>query len=483
MSRLPAPSDYLAPEKVAAQMRAASAEQDALDEACGWPELETVTRHNAERRWLDEQAETETLPGIEVFDVGDWEGEPAPPRRWIVPGWISPNLNTLGGKGGDGKSLGIQQWLSAISVGADFMGTRAAAPVPVMYVNCEDELDELHRRQEGIARALGRSMGSFRGRVHLVARMGCDNALGTIDATGNFKPSSLFHVIRDAALARGVKVIGLDNAMQLFTGNLNDPREVTVFCNALTRLAVEIDGAVILALHTAKTDGSEFAGSMAWENAARMRLFLHREADADETGGNVRFISRNKANYAATGERLEMEWRDDAFHPLDRDGTHGKDRADEAAFLACLDAATAAKRNVSHIPGSNYACKAFARMPEAGRRSAKTLADAMERLIHRRVIEVDRPLWQDAHYKWKTGLKRAEKSGNPPPATPSGDLRQPPSQAIENKPATIRPATPPYHRYTGAGPDGPPPPSEDDLQAWREIDAAIADEMGLDPEQ
>ena len=238
---------------------------------------------------------------------------------------------------------------------------------------------------------------------------------------------------------------------------------------------------MILVGHTAKADGSEFMGGMAWENSVRSRLYLTRETEEDETS-DVRILSRNKANMAAIGARIEMEWRAGAFHQLDRDGSHGKDRADEAAFLACLDAATEARRNVSHLPGVNHAPKLFARMPEAGRRSAKTLTDAMERLIHRRVIEVDRALWQDVHRHWKTGLKRAENCGNPPAATPCGDLRQPPGQPIENVAATLRAATPLYHRYTGAGPDGPPPPDEDDYLAWREIDAAIADELGMEGE-
>ncbi|MBS3960929.1 MAG: AAA family ATPase [Sandarakinorhabdus sp.] len=361
--RPPAPSDFLSPAKVARFMRAA-----------------------------DMPATANRDEDSDVIDVGDWEGRPVPEREWIVRDWLLPRAVTLlAGKGGTGKSLLVQQWLSAISVGADFMGTRPAAPVGCLYVNCEDETDELHRRQIAISNAMRRSVGGFAGQMHLIPRMGRDNGLGTFDEGGKFEPSALFNRIASLARQRGCRVVALDNAMQMFVGNPNDNGEVTRFLNAVARLALHIDGAVILVAHTAKSDGSEFMGCMAWENACRTRLYLTREIDDDGIpvdGSERRTLSRNKANQAAIGDRLEMEWHAGAFQPVDRAGNSGRASADEAAFLACLDAATEVRRATSHNPGVNYAPRVFAAMPEAGKRSVKALTGAMQQLIGRGVIEV-----------------------------------------------------------------------------------------------
>ena len=493
MTDSPRPSDFLAPGKVAAAMRAQSAEQDRRDDENHWPKIETYARHNAEARWRpDNMAGNDDEPdGLELIDWPALAAVPVPPREWIVRDWILPRAVTLiAGSGGTGKSLLVQQWLTSIATGCAFLGVRPVAAVPTLFVNCEDDTDELHRRQHDICMAFGRSLYSLQN-LHTLPRVGLENALGHFDDRGRFIAGDLFHAIRDHAQRHGIRVIALDNVAHLFTGNENDRQAVTPFVNALARLALEIDGAVILVGHPANSQGSEFSGSTAWEAAVRMRLFLARETDDDGdevNGSDRRILSRNKANYAAKGERLEMVWRAGAFHP-DSEGGNSREPDDETAFLACLDMATDARRNVSHLPGSNYAPNHFARMPEAGKRSAKALATAMERLINRRVIEVDRELWKGSNRHPKSGLKRAEMCANPPtqpieniaptPApTPCADPRQPPSQVIENIAPTLRAPTPLLLRNIGAGPEGPPPLTEDEWAEQQAEDDAVAAELG-----
>jgi RecA-family ATPase len=399
--------------------------------------------------------------GLRLIDVGDWHGLPVPEREWIVPGWILPRAVTLiAGAGGTGKSLLIQQWLSAIALGDLFLGTRGTAPVPVLYVNCEDDALELHRRQDAIAKAAGRQMASYAGKVHLVARIGLDNPLGTIDNDGKFKPSTLYHEIRGAALMIGAKVVALDNAMQHYVGNLNDPAAVTAFCNALARLALDIDGAVILAGHIAKADGSQFAGTMAWENAVRTRLFLSREtnADGDEIeDSDRRYLTRGKGNYARKGDRLEMTWHAGAFYPELPENT-GQDFAEEraeTAFLRCLDEATAQRRNASHMPSAAYAPKLFASMKTAAGIKQRDLERAMQRLFDRGEIVANSYLWHDEKSRPKSGIKRAGNVPNPRPEPVPNTGPERPGPL----PQTV-PHTHPYTTYNGAGPDGPPPLTE-----------------------
>jgi len=418
--------------------------------------------------WGREKARQQPVCGLKVIDVGQWDGHPVPEREWVVPGWIPPRAVTLlAGAGGTGKSLLIQQWLSAISMGDLFMGVRATAPAPVLYVNCEDDVDELHRRQHAIAKAFNRQMASYAGRVHLVARVGMDNQLGVIDEkTGKFIPSEFYREIRNAAFKVGAKVIALDNAMQIYVGNLNDPREVTVFCNALARLALDTGAAVVLAGHIAKSDGSQFAGSMAWENAVRMRLFLNRETD--ENGDEIensdhRILTRGKANSARKGERLSMVWHEGAFYS-DRDVkmADGREAAQDAAFLRCLDRVTEQRRHVSHMPAANYAPKVFATMSESAGSGKRALEAAMNRLIDAREIILNQELWRDEKNRrpaYGIARAKAQSCANPranPAQTDAQTVREPCAN-----PAQTRAHTPLYPTDITGGAVGCPASEQD----------------------
>jgi RecA-family ATPase len=458
----------------------------------GGADVATVARHNTRQalaalgaEFLDKTPALDDLvaaakasapplsvSGLDLIDVGQWHGQPVPVREWIVPGWILPRAVTLiAGAGATGKSLLIQQWLSAISVGDVFMDQRGTAPVPVLYVNCEDDLEELKRRQHAIAKAFDRQLCDYGGRVQLVARLGMDNPLGVIGDDGKYKPSDFYREIRSAALKMGAKVIALDNAMQLYVGNLNDPREVTVFCNALSRMALDTGAAVILAGHVAKTDGSEFSGTMAWENAVRMRLFLKRESDKDGKeieDSDRRILTRSKANTARKGQQLTMVWHEGAFY-CERDvaAADGRDAVNEAAFLRCLDRATEQRRHVSHSPAApgNYAPVLFATMPEAAGIGKKALEVAMNRLFASGDIIAREELWRDEKNRRQVyGIARANPRANPaqtPAKTPQEPRKNPAQTCAHTPPVTTlhpggalgAPAGPEAHL---AGDDLPP---------------------------
>jgi RecA-family ATPase len=406
--------------------------------------------------------------GLQIIDVGQWDGKVVPEREWVVPGWILPRAVTLiAGAGGTGKSLLLQQWLSAIALGDVFMGVRGATPVPTLYVNCEDDVEELHRRQVAIANAFNRRLSSYVGQVHIVARLGMDNPLGVIGDDGKFKPSAFYADIRYAAMQIGAKVIALDNAMQLYVGNLNDPREVTVFCNALSRLALDTGDAVVLAGHVAKAQGSEFAGSMAWENAARMRLLLKREVN--EKGEEIedsdrRILTRGKANSARKGECLSMAWHEGAFYS-DRDikTADGRDAAHEATFLRCLHRATEQRRHVSHMPAANYAPKVFATMSESAGIGKRALEAAMNRLIDAEEIVLNQELWRDGkNRRLAYGIARA-KAGQSC-ANPRANPAQTDAQTVREpcaNPAQARAHTRPYPTDIVGGAVGLPASEQD----------------------
>ena len=80
----------------------------------------------------------------------EYQGE-APVREWLVHEWIPLNeISSLYGAGGAGKSLLALQLGKAIANGIPFMNMEIPTPVPVLYVACEDNQEELHRRIHAI---------------------------------------------------------------------------------------------------------------------------------------------------------------------------------------------------------------------------------------------------------------------------------------------------------------------------------------------
>lgn len=370
--------------------------------------------------------------GLRAMDWGTLAGRVAPERPWIVPGWIpSRAVTLLAGSGGTGKSLLVQQWLTAIATGEPFLGLDAGEPVPVLYVNCEDDADELWRRQEDICAALGVDMLHLRARgFHVLPRMGGDNGLGGFDELGKFRPGQLLQDLRSYALANGVRLVALDNLAHLFPANENDRALVTAFCSALASLALEIGGSVLLVGHPAKVLGSTFSGSTAWEAAVRQRLYLSREQDGEGNeveASDIRSLTIGKANYAGKGQEVEFLWRAGAFHLAERGDTPAGEGVAEAAFLRCLDMCTAGRRNVSDKPSSAYAPTVFAKMPAGRKVGQKALERAMERLWARKVILFGVELWRDDRNRRQVfGIARADllSSAQTPAQTPAQTLAQ-----------------------------------------------------------
>jgi RecA-family ATPase len=446
----------------------------------------------------------EPLPPLNLIDPAGWADTDAPERHWKVQDYIPDRQATLlTGKGAAGKSLVSQQQCTCVAMGLPFLGIETMQ-APALYVTCEDDADELHRRQKAICEALNVPLAHLSGRLHLLSLQGeMGNELATFDQDGRMRTAPRFEQIVEACRELGIRFLVLDNTAHLFTGNENDRHQVAAFINLCNRLAIAIDGAVVIVGHPNKA-GDSYSGSTAWENQVRSRLFM--EIPVNDAGvpenPDYRVMRREKANYAQRGGDLEFMWHKGAF--VLRDALPEEDRRtiaqvtqdaeENARFMRCLAAATAKKRAVSHIKGINYFGSIFARMPEAGGMKLRAFEAAFERVLHLGWIELDAQLWRDASYHWKVGIRAISdpvtpKSGNPPvthgdhtpksqeyngnavrqppvtsgpvtpPVTPSGDPRRPHAQVIENKQTGVRPATPLYPTdiTDGAGFEAGPP--------------------------
>lgn len=327
------------------------------------------------------------------------QDKPVPDREWLWPDWIPMNATTaFYGDGGTGKSLLAQQLMTACATGGTFLGYDVLR-CPVLGVFCEDDETELHRRQSRINGALELEFRGL-GNMHWISRVGDENLLMTFQGDGRGEQTPLFQQIVTAAKSIGARLVVIDTAADTFGGNENIRPQVRQFISMLNRLAIEIGGAVVLLAHpsqTGKTSGAGDGGSTAWSNSVRSRLYLFR--DGGENGNPVdpdlRTLSRLKANYAQTGERISVRWADGAFENdgsiIEAGASSSVERIDlvNRAFLAGLEElSTKNFRCNVHKGQANFAPKAIREMTNAA--TGIDLAEldaAMKRLMREGRIE------------------------------------------------------------------------------------------------
>lgn len=247
-------------------------------------------------------------PRMEVAAL-DWpylaDKEP-PLRRWAINGWIGYGHTTLlVGSGGIGKTLLAQQIGSALALGKPYI-EEIPEPCKVLMWACEDDHDELWRRQVNIARSMRVGLEDFAGSFILIPRHGQDNALCVSDF-GRPAITPLITTLTEQANDYEADVVILDNVAQLYGAGENDRHAVTWFLNNLSgALGAR---AVLLLAHPSRAQGSEFSGSGAWENVVRTRLYLGSKlpdqgVDPDQADNpDDRYLCRRKSNYS------NKDWR------------------------------------------------------------------------------------------------------------------------------------------------------------------------------
>lgn len=352
--------------------------------------------------WMSDMSrygeQDEPVAVLELIDPATWAGTQAPVRRWKVKDYIPDGQATLlTGKGAAGKSLVSQLQATCIAMGLPFLGLEVEQ-TNALYITCEDDQDELHRRQIAICEGLGISLESLSGKLFLRSLMGeLNNELATFTPDGRMSVAPRYREIQDACSRFEIGFMVLDNTAHLFTGNENDRHQVAGFINLCNRLAVAISGAAVIVGHPNKR-GDSFSGSTAWENQVRSRLFM--EIPETENGeimdADMRVIRREKTNYAQRGGELRFAWSKGTFKlpedaversPIDLSSV-AADAKDNALFLACMETRNKQRRPVSEQRASRtYAPKEFADMAESKGIGRVRLERAMDRLFRLGAIE------------------------------------------------------------------------------------------------
>lgn len=262
-------------------------------------------------------------PHSRLLDLRHMQSVEPPPFDWWVPGWLSSHPTLLSGRGGVGKSLLALQLAAGCAAGKPLIG-RAARPLRVLYWACEDDMDEIHRRLVSIAAAANTSLSDLADRLYIDARLGLDN---TIMATDYGRPAwtSRVELLRQQLNDLQIDLLILDNLAHVFAASENDRAAVTMFAAGLCGLVMNRPWCPMLIGHVAKAQGSEYAGSTAWENAVRMRWFLGRsmpdaQEDDEPADSDIRVLAKRKSNYSAD-DVLRLRVADRVFHLED----HGRD--------------------------------------------------------------------------------------------------------------------------------------------------------------
>ena len=258
------------------------------------------------------------------FSPSQWMGKEPPAVPWMVDGaFIQGTVAILAGDGGLGKSLLLQQLQTATALGLNWLGMRTKQ-CRSLAVYCEDDPDELHRRQEAINRHYGCNMSHLDG-VMMESRPGRDCVMMQFRQWGgDGQKTPMFSQLWHAAKEHKAQIVILDTVADVFSGNEVDRNQPRTFIRALRQLALAIQGVVILTQHPSvegMNSGSGRSGSTGWHNSVRSRLYLTlpKRKENDDGPTNERLLKTMKNNGGKFGGKLSVTWDKGVFRLTEED--------------------------------------------------------------------------------------------------------------------------------------------------------------------
>ncbi len=258
---------------------------------------------------------------FEPFSPISW-GASIPPRPdWMVEGcFLRGTVAILAGDGGLGKSLLCQQLITAAALGAEWLGLRTVK-ARSLAVFCEDDREELHRRQANINEHYGCQMKDL-APVLIESRAARDSIIMRFKQWGaEGQRTFFFDQIEQKAVEHKAQIIILDTLADVFDGNEVDRNQPRRFIRELRKLAIRVQGIVILTQHPSVeglASGTGRSGSTGWNNSVRSRLYLttppkNKTSGADDGPTNERLLKTMKNNHGPWGGKIKLVWSRGVF--------------------------------------------------------------------------------------------------------------------------------------------------------------------------
>lgn len=270
-----------------------------------------------------------------------------PAREWAVEGLIPHRTVTLlSGDGGLGKSTLALQLACCTALGRPWLG-RETRQGPVVYVSCEDDRAELHRRLDGICTGelWDRDAEGFADLL-LMDRVGLDSAVMMRgEAFGTWDDTPFWIEFGNWLRDTGPALVVMDALYDFFgTASQLDMGTARLFMGKLRELAHDAGCSIVLLWHPSKSgmrDGDGTSGNVAFRNAARAMLYLERDPEAEGLD-TPRILRAKKSNYGPLEDEIRLQWEDGRFIPvMPQGGAWGMvegitKRNAERAFLEAL---------------------------------------------------------------------------------------------------------------------------------------------------
>lgn len=237
---------------------------------------------------------------------------PPKPREWMIDATIMrKTVCLLTGAPGIGKSLVLQQALTAAALGKPWLA-KQVEPCAAFGLFAEDDQDELERRQLAINEHYEVEPPDLELKLSWRARQNGDSRLMNFEKFSDLPVfTMLWGQLWDHVSEFGCQLIGLDTAAVVFGGNENFRGQATAFMTELAEKADEINGSIILNAHPSKQNANTYSGSTAWLASCRVALSMGRPKEFNEDTGQPaleRVLRQLKANYSGGGAPEKLRW-------------------------------------------------------------------------------------------------------------------------------------------------------------------------------
>jgi DNA polymerase I len=352
--------------------------------------------------------------------IRQWDGEPVPELEYSVPGrYPVDNAGLFSGEGGQGKSSLVQQLCVAHVLAREWLGC-SPRQGPAIYIECEDAESVLHWRLKAIAAHYGTTLTAIADAgFQMFALTDEENAvLATApNKSGIVRPTPLYDWLYELAGDAKPVMIGIASSSNVFAGNENIRTEVQQFIRLLRRIACVAHGTVLLVTQPSLT-GIEnksashegLAGTTQWHNGVRARAVMKSVKSEDGADTGLRAITFHKNQYGPASATCFVRYESGLFLPVEGMSIDAAERAAKAdeVFITLLKRFTQQQQMVSANRSATYAPSRFAEHPEAGGITKKEFAQAMQRLLDAKIIEIrkwGRPS-RERHYLALAGESR-----------------------------------------------------------------------------